>query len=105
MCDCYETTKKRLVDHMTKQLPEGAQEMDLELQGYLFGFGDHGMTHRSSNAVKVTYMAPKKSKAGGMKRVVVNTFIRATFCPFCGVNYEKADQAERDEKAKAGEKQ
>jgi hypothetical protein len=86
MCNCYTEITETLLDHVRKNAPEGSEKFDVRLEGYLFGVKDDGgMTHRSSNNVKGSYMAPKKS--GGMKRVPVNTFVRASFCPFCGVKY------------------
>lgn len=90
MCDCYDRVKKNLTEHFQQKLPEGAQDFELELQGYLFGFGGPGVTHRSRNSVVVRYRAPKK--AGGLKNVSQKTFIRASFCPFCGKSYEETDQ-------------
>lgn len=89
MCDCYSDTKKKLAEHFAAKMPAGSEKLEFEIQGYLFGITDSGVTHRSSNAVKGSYMAPKK--AGGMKRVTVNTFIRASFCPFCGESYNKSE--------------
>lgn len=86
MCECYSTVKQKLVDHFSKDLPEGAKDFDIALEGYLFGFSDEGVTYRSSNGVKIQYQAPKK--AGGLKTVTKKSFVRATYCPFCGVAYE-----------------
>lgn len=87
MCECYATVKAKLSEHFQKQMPEGSKDFELELQGYVFGITDDGVTHRSANNAVATYMAPKK--AGGMKKVTQKTFIRATFCPFCGEKYDK----------------
>lgn len=86
MCDCYGTVKEKLAEHFQKQMPEGSVDFELELQGYVFGLSDDGVTHRSANNAVATYRAPKK--AGDMKKVTQKTFVRATFCPFCGVKYE-----------------
>lgn len=87
MCECYSTVKGKLTDHFQKQMPEGSKDFELSLEGYVFGITDDGVTHRSANNAVATYMAPKK--AGGMKKVTKRTFVRATFCPFCGVKYDK----------------
>ncbi len=87
MCECYSTVKEKLSEHFQKQMPEGSKDFELTLQGYVFGISDDGVTHRSANNAVATYMAPKK--AGGMKKVTQKTFVRATFCPFCGVKYDK----------------
>jgi hypothetical protein len=90
MCDCYGDMKNKLVEHLSAKMPEGSEKLDIEIQGYLFGVTvDNSITHRSSNAVKGSYMTPKKG--GGMKRVSINTYIRASYCPFCGESYQKAE--------------
>ena len=90
-CECYTTVKEKLSTHLQSKLPKGATNFNFELEGYLFGFTDDGVTHRSSNSVKVRYQAPKK--AGGMKWVRQSTFVRASFCPFCGVGYDEPVKA------------
>jgi len=87
MCECYSTVKEKLSEHFQKQMPEGSKDFQLELQGYVFGISDDGVTHRSANNAVAKYMAPNKN--GGMKKVTQKTFVRATFCPFCGLKYEK----------------
>jgi len=85
-CDCYGEVKKKLVTHFTEKAPAGSTPVEVTVEGYLFGLTDSGVSHASSNTVKVAYQAPKK--AGGMKNVKISTFVRATFCPFCGVRYQ-----------------
>jgi hypothetical protein len=86
MCECYSTVKEKLSAHFQAQLPEGSVGFELELQGYVFGISDAGVTHRSANNAVARYRAPKKG--GGLKKVSKSTFVRATFCPFCGVPYD-----------------
>lgn len=86
MCDCYGKVKEKLTEHFQKQLPEGSKDFELSIEGFVFGISDEGVTHRSANNAVARYLTPKKS--GGMKRAVLKTFVRATFCPFCGVNYD-----------------
>lgn len=86
MCNCYDVIKTKLVDHVAKSAPEGHGAIEVEIQGYLFGLSETGVTHRSSNSVAYSFTAPKKG--GGVKKVSKKTFVRATFCPFCGVNYD-----------------
>lgn len=86
MCNCHSESQQRLFEHVKAQLPAGAAGLDVELQGYVFGMSDGGMTHRAACPVSIEYQAPKK--AGGMKTVKQKTFLRATFCPFCGEKYE-----------------
>jgi hypothetical protein len=85
MCDCYEMTKAKIIEHYQAALPEGATGLEVEVGGYLFGLAGGDVTHRSSNPITIQYQAPKK--AGGMKKVSQKSFIRATYCPFCGVAY------------------
>lgn len=86
MCNCYSDTTERLKAHISKQLPEGSAGLDLEMQGYVFLFGE-GVSHKAAHNVRIEYMTPKK--AGGMKKVTKNMNMIATFCPFCGEKYEK----------------
>ena len=85
MCNCHAESEKRLREHVEKQLPAGATGLSVELQGYVFGMNDDGVSHRAACPVEIEYQAPKR--AGGMKRMKQKTFLRATFCPFCGVKY------------------
>lgn len=88
MCNCHSETTAKLREHVTAQLPEGAVGLDLELGGYVFGLGGpDGLSHRAALPVQITYQAPKKT--GGMKSVKQKISMRATYCPFCGVKYEK----------------
>jgi hypothetical protein len=87
-CECYSDVKQKLHYHFQKDAPEGSTNFEISLGGYLFGFTDDGVTHRSSNDVKITYVAPKKG--GGVKKVSKKSYVRASFCPFCGVSYEAA---------------
>lgn len=89
-CKCYEEVSAKLEDHIRGQLPPGSVDLELKLNGYVFGLNDNGLSHRAANEVKYSFMAPKK--AGGMKRVAKTTFMRASFCPFCGVSYTATEQ-------------
>lgn len=92
MCNCHSESEARLKDHVQKQIPDGSTGLSVELQGYVFGMGGpEGINHRAACPVEITYQAPKKS--GGMKSVKQKTFLRATFCPFCGDKYDKAEAA------------
>lgn len=86
MCNCHSESQQRLFDHAKARLPDGSIGLDVELQGYVFGMGDGGLSHRAACPVAIEYQAPKK--AGGMKTVKQKSFLRATFCPFCGDKYE-----------------
>ena len=60
MCNCYDETKKKLIDHIAAKMPAGSEKLEIEIQGYVFGITDDGVSHRSSNAVKGSYMAPQE---------------------------------------------
>ncbi len=92
-CDCYSTVKEKLTTHIAESAPAGHGPIDVQVKGYLFGLSDEGVTHRSSNEVAYSYTAPKKT--GGEKRVSKKTFVRAVFCPFCGLNYQTGKPAEQ----------
>ena len=94
MCNCYYESQKRLVEHVKAQLPPGSTGLDVELQGYVFGMGGDGLTHRAACPVAIEYQTPKK--AGGMKTVKQKSFLRASFCPFCGESYDKAEASAGD---------
>lgn len=86
MCNCHSESEQRLREHVETKLPAGATGLSVELQGYVFGISRaDGVSHRAACPVEIQYQAPKK--AGGMKTVKQKTYLRATFCPFCGVKY------------------
>lgn len=91
MCNCYTEITNKVTEKVKADAPIGAENFDIELGGFLFGMSDAGLTHRSSNALTIKYTAPKKS--GGTKNVTQKSFVRATFCPFCGVKYSASEGA------------
>ncbi|SFQ46452.1 hypothetical protein SAMN05216229_12341 [Geopseudomonas sagittaria] len=86
MCNCHSEVTEKLKARVSSQLPAGATGLDVDLQGYAFILGD-ALGHKAAHNVRIEYMAPKK--AGGMKKVVQNMNMIASFCPFCGEKYEK----------------
>ncbi len=91
MCTCYNQNKQLLLDHYKDTLPAGSANLDVELQGYVFGMSNEGVSHRAACAVRIEYQAPRKD--AGMKTVKQKSFLRATYCPFCGVNYDEPTKA------------
>ncbi|ASD17393.1 hypothetical protein AN466_23295 [Pseudomonas aeruginosa] len=88
MCNCHSESEQRLREHVQQQLPTGATDLTVELQGYVFGLGgSEGVSHRAACPVEIQFQAPKKS--GGMKNVKQKSFLRASYCPFCGEKYDK----------------
>jgi len=77
----------RLEQHLTQKMPEGSTGLEVEIGGYLFGLADTGVTHRASIPLTFRYLTPKKT--GGVKKVAKKTFIRASYCPFCGKSYDE----------------
>lgn len=90
MCNCYDEIKAKVKDKIAADNPD-ASDIEIELNGYVFALGGHGVTHRSSNELKISFRAPKKN--GGLKMVRQTSFVRASFCPFCGASYSAAESA------------
>lgn len=84
-CNCHSEVTEKLKTRVMGQTPEGSTNLDLELQGYAFVLTEAGMDHKAAHNVRIEYQAPKKS--GGMKKVVQNVNMVASFCPFCGTKY------------------
>lgn len=86
-CNCYGEMKKRVLEHLAKDLPDGATEPDIELDGYTFGIrtGSNDLIHQAAHQAVIRYEEPKKK--GGMKKTVKKIQVFATFCPFCGEKY------------------
>lgn len=91
MCNCYDEIKTKVVNFTKEKLPPGSEKFELDMGGYVFGVTDSGLTHRAAMPLTYTFMAPKKS--GGMKKVTTKTFMRASYCPFCGKAYSESEAA------------
>lgn len=82
-CECKKSYEKKIAEKLTAQLPDGHKDFNGELSCYGFGFDDQ---NNLMTALMIPYkgsvMIPKKS--GGMKKQKIDTFLKASFCPFCG---------------------
>ena len=90
-CDCKDKYLEAVRKHVVARAPEDSEGFDIELAGYGMTFSGDGVKWIFKVDAKGEYKAPKK--AGGFKRVKVDTFIAANYCPFCGVKC-KPDAAE-----------
>src|SRR4051812_47389909 len=83
-CNCREEMEALFA----KNVPTEATESSASMGGYLFALPRNGgaMRELPGFLVKVTYHMPKKAGTG-TKRVVVQPYALASFCPFCGKPY------------------
>lgn len=82
-CDCISDVELKIKSRIEQKMPDGSRSLELNFPQFRFGMTDRmDLVRIISLDVKGQYQAPKKS--GGMKRVKVDTFIAATYCPFCG---------------------
>lgn len=88
-CECYERVKNLIGEKIREQMPTGSQGLEFEFPSIRIGFTDKGLVRMPVFDIRGEYQAPKK--AGGFKRVKIDTYITSTFCPFCGVKC-KADE-------------
>jgi formylmethanofuran dehydrogenase subunit C len=82
-CNCQDVFEKSIRERVEKDLPEGFEEYDANLQG--FGFVRRGDSMEGAFLIKYqgSVMVPKKTGTG-MKRHKIDISITANFCPFCG---------------------
>lgn len=93
MCDCKKRMEGLAKDRTLEDLPEGARDLSVHLQGYgLVMTGGKAETRQCMSA-QFAYMAPKKG--GGEKLVKGTINLMATYCMFCGEKQggEKVDGA------------
>ncbi|WP_122425133.1 hypothetical protein [Pseudomonas viridiflava] len=88
-CECVTRVKERIDGKLREQMPEGANSLEWSFPQIRFGLTNDGVVHLPVFDIKGEFQAPKK--AGGFKRVKVDTFLAATYCPFCGMKC-KADE-------------
>lgn len=88
-CNCNKVYLEKVVEHIKAKAPEGSERFDLALPQYKFAFTENGLKDLAVVDVKGEYYAPKK--AGGFKRVKVDTFISCNYCPFCGVSLKDSE--------------
>jgi hypothetical protein len=90
-CNCNSVFLDKVKEHIKAKAPNGSERLDISMPQVRFAFTDKGLKDLVVMDVKGEYFTPKK--AGGFKRVKVDTFISANYCPFCGVSLKDADNA------------
>lgn len=90
-CECVERVRGLIDGKVRESMPNGSKDLSWDFTSIRMGLTDDGIIYMPVFDIKGGYQAPKK--AGGFKRVKVDTFIAATYCPFCGVKC-KADKPE-----------
>lgn len=83
-CNCNKIYLDKVREHILAKAPEGSERLDIAMPQYKFAFTENGLKDLAVMDVKGEYFAPKK--AGGFKRVKVDTYITCNYCPFCGVS-------------------
>lgn len=89
-CECLKRVKEQIDGKLREKMPEGAIDLEWDFPQIRMGMTADGVTTMPVFDIKGEFQARKK--VGGFKRVKVDTFLAATYCPFCGVKC-KADQA------------
>nr|WP_067285789.1 hypothetical protein [Marinobacterium profundum] len=82
-CECKTEFEAKLAERMKADLPEGHADYKAELDNYTLGISDAGLRLEMIIPYKGRVQVPKK--AGGLKTQKIDTWIKAAFCPFCGV--------------------
>lgn len=95
-CECYSRVKNLIEEKIREQMPEGSQGLEFDFPSIRIGLTDKGLITMPVFDIKGEYQAPKK--AGGFRKVKIDTFIASTYCPFCGVKC-KADEPETSDES------
>lgn len=88
-CNCNKIYLDKVREHINANAPEGSERLDISMPQYKFAFTEKGLKDLAVMDVKGEYFAPKK--AGGFKRVKVDTYITCNYCPFCGVSLKDSE--------------
>nr|NLU60015.1 hypothetical protein [Pseudomonas sp. BIGb0427] len=80
-------------------MPEGSRGLEFDLPSIRIGFTDKGLATMPVVDIKGEYQAPKK--AGGFRKVKIDTYIASTYCPFCGVKCKSDEPAAAEKTASA----
>lgn len=86
-CNCNKIYLEKIKDHIQSKAPDDSERLDVSFPQVKFTFTENGLKDLVVMDVKGEYFAPKK--AGGFKRVKVDTFISANYCPFCGISLKE----------------
>lgn len=89
-CDCYQRVKNLIEVRIRERMPEGSQGLEFDFPSIRIGLTNKGLVTMPLFDIKGEYQTPKK--AGGFRKVKIDTYIASTFCPFCGVVC-KADES------------
>lgn len=82
-CECKKEWEAKIAEKLKAKLPEGYENFNAELKSYSLGFGeDNKLVSMVCIPYEGSVMVPKKS--GGLKKQKIGTFLKASFCPFCG---------------------
>lgn len=86
MCNCRSEIEAKLLDRVKEQAPEASRAHKAELQGFVFGLTDKGITMR--NGLTAAAEWEQRNKAGDFKLKKVKQSVRGTYCMFCGEKYD-----------------
>ncbi len=89
MCDCRQRLETSLSENYAPQLPEGAQNLQVSMQGYAMMFSGPVASKQYMEA-EVTFQAPtkgSKTKPSVMRDRKDRVNVLASFCMFCGEKY------------------
>lgn len=94
MCECRKRIETAVTEQVAAQLPEGAQQLRVSLQGYAFDFSGPVASSKQYMAAEVTFQVPTKgtkAKASYLRDRKDAVNIMASFCMFCGEKYPVAE--------------
>lgn len=89
MCECRKRIETAVAEQVAAQLPEGAQQLRVSLNGYAMVFSGP-VSSKQYLVAEITYQAPtkgSKAKASVMRERKDAVNIMASHCMFCGEKY------------------
>jgi hypothetical protein len=78
-CECVKLVKDKIDGKLREQMHEGSTGLHWDFPQLRIGLTNEGVITMPVLDIKGEFQAPKK--AGGFKRVKVDTFLAATYCP------------------------
>lgn len=96
MCNCRSEIETRLVDHVKKQIPEGAVDLGVKLEGYAFMLGEGTLEMKNVMPIAISYRYPTKGtakKPSVMREKKQTMNMQGNYCMFCGEKYDKDEPA------------
>lgn len=93
MCDCLEKTEENLIKHLTERLGKDTtiQDVNIDESGYVNKGLSLGAGWKLFLPYAFKYTPTKKDGSAG-KEKTFKTSIFPTFCPFCGLRFEKKEE-------------